>query len=154
MKTVLSLLLICFASLAAFAVPHPDFSGAWAFSPEKSRNIGMMSEMKMTQTIEQSSSSLDVTSDATFQGNNQQTKTHYDLTGKAVTNDSPMAGPSETLTHWEGDKLVTTWTSKGAVAGTKTVRTDTRSLSPDGKTMTIESVKGANPAVVIVFDKK
>ena len=114
----------------------------------------MMSEMKMTQTIEQSSSSLDVTSDATFQGNNQQAKTHYDLTGKAVTNDSPMAGPSETVTHWDGDKLVTTWTSKGAVAGTKTVRTETRSLSPDGKTMTVESVKGANPAVVMVFDKK
>ena len=114
----------------------------------------MMPEMKMLQPNEQSSSSLDVTADTTFQGNNQQSKTHYDLTGKAVTNEAPMAGPSETVTHWDKDKLVTTWTSNGAVAGTKAVRTETRSLSADGKTMTLESVRGANPAVVMVFDKK
>lgn len=154
MKTTMVVLLICFASLAVFAAKHPEFSGTWTFNPEKSKHIGMMSEMKMTQTIEQSSSSLDVTSDTTFQGNNQQTKTHYDLRGKPATNDSPMAGPSETVSKWDGDKLVTTWTSKGAVAGTKTVRTETRSLSPDGGTMTVESVRSSNPPVVMVFDKK
>ena len=95
-----------------------------------------------------------MTSDATFQGDNQQTKTDYDLSGKPATNDSPMAGPSETVSEWDGDKLVTTWTSKGAVAGTKTVRTETRSLSPDGKTMTVGSVRGSNPPVVMVFDRK
>jgi len=154
MKTKIGVLLICFASLTAFAANLPDFSGRWSFNPEKSKNIGMMSEMKMTQTIKQSSASVDVTTEATFQGNNQQTKMHYDLSGKSAANDSPMAGPSETLSRWEGDKLVTTWTSVGAVAGTKTVRTETWSLSPDGKTMTVESVRGSNPPVVMVFDKK
>src|SRR5215469_15609564 len=151
MKATIGALLICLASLAAFASKHPDFSGTWTFSPEKSKNIGMMSEMKMTQTIEQSSSSLEVTSDTTFQGNNQQMKTHYDLAGKLASNDSPMAGPSETVSQWDGDKLVTTWTSAGAVAGTKTVRTETRSLSSDGKTMILESVRGSNSPVVMVF---
>lgn len=154
MKTTISVMVICLASLVALAAKRPDFSGTWIFSPEKSKNIGMMSEMKMTQTIEQSSSFLDVTSDTTFQGNNQQTKTHYDLSGKPATNDSPMAGLSETVSKGDGDKLVTTWTSKGAVAGTNTVRTETRSLSPDGKTMTVESVRGSNPPVVMVFDRK
>src|SRR5215469_7994090 len=154
MKTKIGVLLICFASLTAFAANLPDFSGRWSFNPEKSKNIGMMSEMKMTQTIKQSSASVDVTTEATFQGNNQQTKMHYDLSGKSAANDSPMAGPSETLSRWEGDKLVTTWTSVGAVAGTKTVRTETWSLSPDGKTMTVESVRGSNPPVTMVFDKK
>ena len=153
MKTRFAALLICFASITAFA-GQTDFSGQWTFNPDKSKDIGMMAQMTMFQTIKQSPSSLDVTSNATFRGNLQQTKTHYDLTGKAVTNESPMAGPSETVSKWEDDKLVTIWTSKGAVAGTKTVRTESWLLSPDGKTLTVESVRGSNPPVVMVFDKK
>src|SRR6516162_5374289 len=153
MKNTIGALLICLASIVALAANGAAFSGAWTFNPEKSKNIGMMSQMKMTQTIEQSSTALDVISNTTFQGNDQQMKTHYDLTGKAVTNDSPMAGPSETVSKWDGDKIVTTWTSTGAVEGTKRVRTETRSLSLDGKTMAVESVRGSNPPVVMVFDK-
>jgi len=154
MKTTIGALLICLTSIAAFAAKQPDFSGVWILNPEKSKNIGMMSQMKMTQTIEQSSTALDVISDTTFQENDQQMKTHYDLTGKPVPNDSPMAGPSETVSKWDGDKVVTTWTSKGAVEGTRTVRTETRSLSSDKKTMTVESARGSNPPVVMVFDNK
>jgi hypothetical protein len=151
---IAALLLICFVTLPAHAANPPDFSGGWVFNPGKSKNIGMMSDMKLTETIKQSSASIDVITESTFQGNNQQTTTHYDLNGKAVANDSPMAGPSETVSKWAGEKLVTTWTSAGAVAGTKAVRTEIWSLSPDGKTMTVESVRGANPPVVMVFDKK
>lgn len=154
MKFTIGALLICVASIAGLAANGPVFSGAWVFNPEKSKNIGMMSQMKITETIEQSSSALDVIADSTFQGSVQQMKTHYDLTGKAVTNDSPMAGPSETVSKWDGGKIVTAWTSRGAVEGTKTVRTETRSLSADGKTMTVESVRGSNPPIVMVFDKK
>jgi hypothetical protein len=154
MKNVIIVLWICLLGATAFAAKRPQFSGTWMFNPDKSQNIGMMSQMKMTQTVEQSDKALDVTSDSTFQGNDQQMKTHYDLTGKPATNDSPMEGPSETVSKWDGEKVVTTWTSQGAVEGTKTVRTETRWLSPDGKTMTVESVRGSNPAVVIVFDKK
>lgn len=153
MKSAIALL-ICFTNLVALAAKQPDFSGIWVFNPEKSKNVGMMSQMQMTQTIEQSSTALDVISNTSFQQNNQQMKTHYDLTGKPVTNDSPMAGPSETVSRWNGEKIVTIWTSKGAVAGTKTVRTETISLSADGKTMTLESVHGSNAPVMIVFDKK
>jgi hypothetical protein len=49
---------------------------------------------------------------------------------------------------------VSTWTSQGAVAGTKVVRTETRSLSADGKTMTLQTVRGNNPPVIMVFDRK
>jgi hypothetical protein len=66
-----------------------------------------------------------------------------------------MGGPSETVTKWDGVKLVTTWTSESAVAGgPKVVRNETRSLSADGKTMTVESVRGSNPAILMVFEKK
>jgi hypothetical protein len=51
-------------------------------------------------------------------------------------------------------KLVATWTRDGAVAGTKSVMTETRSLSTDGKTMSVESARGANPPLVMVFDRR
>ncbi len=141
------LALICLVAVAAFAAKRPDFAGSWEFNAAKGTNIGMMTQVKMSQTIQQT--------DSTFQGSDQDLKTHYDLTGKPVANESPMAGPSETTSKWDGDKLVTSWTSESAVAGgEKVVRIETRSLSADGKTMTMESVRGSNPPVVMVFDKK
>jgi|SRR5215469_4810186 len=155
MKIKLLIAVVCLTTVTAFATKHTDCSGSWQFSPDKSKNIGMMAQMKMTQTIEQSDLSLDVTTHTTFQGRDEDSKTHYDLTGKPATNESPMGGPSETVSKWDGGKLVTTWTSESAVAGgPKVVRMETRSLSADGKTMTVESIRGSNPAVVMVFEKK
>jgi hypothetical protein len=155
MKTATLILALCLIATGAFAQKRSDFSGAWQFNPEKSKNVGMMLQMKMTQTIEQSDSALDTTTHATYQGRDEDSKTHYDLTGQAATNESPMGGPGETVSKWDGRKLVTVWTSESAVAGgPKVVRKETRSLSPDGKTMTVESVRGSNAAVVMVFDKK
>jgi hypothetical protein len=149
------LTLICLVAVAAFAAKRPDFAGSWEFNAAKGKNIGMMTQVKMTQTIQQTESSLEVLSHSTFQGSDQDLKTHYDLTGKPVVNESPMSGPSETVSKWDGDKLVTSWTSQSPVAGgEKVVRIETRSVSADGNTMTMESVRGANPPVVMVFDKK
>jgi hypothetical protein len=155
MKTKMFIPALFLIAAVAFAQKHSDFSGSWQFNPEKSQNVGMMSQMKMTQTIEQSDSSLDVTTHSTFQGNDGESKAHYDLTGKAATNESPMGGPSETVSKWDGGKLVTTWTSESAVAGgPKVVRTETRLLSSDGKTMTVQSVRGSNSPLVMIFEKK
>ena len=146
---------VCLATVVAFAAKRTDFTGSWEFNADKSKNIGMMMQVKMTQTIQQSDASLDVLSHTTFQGSDQDMKTHYDLTGKPATNDSPMAGPSETISKWEGEKVVTSWTSQSAVAGgDKVVRKETRSLSADRSTMTVESVRGSNSPVVMVFEKK
>ncbi len=154
MKTRL-LAFVCLVTVAAFAAKHPDFAGSWEFNAGKSKNIGMMTQAKMTRTIQQTDAALDETTHTTFQDNNQDMKTHYDLTGKPANNDFPMTGPSETVSKWDGDKLVTAWTSESAVAGgSKVVRIETLSLSPDGNIMTVESVRGSNPPVIIVFDKK
>ena len=147
--------MLCVIAGVAFAAERANFSGSWEFNPEKSKNVGMMSQMKMIQAIEQSESALDVNTHTTFQGKDDDSKSHYDLTGKPVGNESPMGGPAETVTKWQAGKLVTTWTSETAVAGgPKVVRTETRSLSADGKTMTVESVRGSSPALVMVFEKK
>jgi len=146
---------LCVITAAAFAAQRTDFSGSWQLNPEKSKNVGMMSQMKMRQAIEQSETALDVTTHTTFQGKDEDSKTLYDLTGKPASNDSPVGGPAETVTQWQAGKLVTTWTSESAVqGGPKVVRRETRYLSPDGKTMTIESVRGSSPGLVMVFDKK
>ena len=143
-----------FTALRALAAPHTDFSGVWEFNPARSQNVGMMAQMKMTLVIQQTESSFDIRSHANMQGQDYDTKTHYDLTGKPATNEAPMSGASETISKWDRSKLVTTWTSAGAVAGSQVVRTETRSLSADGKTMRVESVRGTNPPLVMVFEKK
>ena len=149
------LAMLCVTAGVAFAAEHANFSGSWEFRPEKSKNVGMMSQMKMIQAIEQSETALDVNTRTTFQGKDDDSKTHYDLTGKPASNESPMGGAAETVTKWQAGKLVTTWTSQSAVAGgPKVVRTETRSLSADGKTMTVESVRGSTQALVMVFEKK
>lgn len=150
-----TLALLCLTAMMATAAETTNFSGTWQFSPGKSKNVGMMSQMAMTETIDQSNAAFDVTTHTTFQGKDDESKTHYDLTGNASTNQSPMGGPAETVSKWEAGKLVTTWTSESAVAGgPKVVRTETRSLSSDKKTMTVESVRGSNPPLVMVFEKK
>ena len=65
-----------------------------------------------------------------------------------------MGQTNDTVSKWNDGHLVTTWTSNGAIAGTKIVRTETRSLSADGKTMTVESTRGSTAPIVMVFDKK
>lgn len=155
MKPKVLILVLCFATAVAFAQKRSDFSGAWELNPAKSKNIGMMAQMKMTQTIQQTDSALEIAIHTTYQGRDDDNQTQFDLTGKPANNQLPMAGPSETVSKWDKANLVTIWTSESAVAGgPKVVRTETRSLSPDGKTMTVESVRGSTPAVVMVFDKK
>ena len=154
MKTKLLISAMCLVGMAAFAAERPDFSGAWEFNPEKSKNVGMMAQMKLLLTVQQSDSALDVTGHSTYQGKDEERKTHYDLTGAPATNESPMGGANETVSKWDANKLITTWTGQSAVAGQNVVRTETRSLSPDGRTMTVESVRGSSPPLVMVFEKK
>jgi len=132
----------------------PNFSGTWAFNPSRSQNVGMMASMEDTVTIVQTPAQLTITDRARMQGQDSTREVRFDLSGKLVTNAGPMGDQNETVAKWNDKKLVVTWTTDGAVAGTKVVRTETRSLSSDGRTMTVESVRGSNAPVVMVFDKR
>ena len=131
-----------------------NFSGTWEFNPARSRNIGMMAELQDTVTVEQTSSHITITDHSTLRGQASTREVRFDLAGKATSNAGPMGDQNETVATWQDGKLVVTWTADGAVAGTKVVRTETRSLSCDGKTMTVESVRGNTPPLVMVFEKK
>ena len=143
---------VLFAATSAFAAT--DFSGTWSLNVSKSKNIGMMSTMQITLKIKQTANELVVSEIAKFNGQEQTRELHYDLSGKAAANTGPMGDPNETVTKWTSSTLETAWTQDGAVAGTKVVRTETRSLSSDGKTMNDEFVRGSNPPMILVFDRQ
>jgi hypothetical protein len=149
---VVSLSLVLATVLSAQSVPN--FSGRWVLNTAKGKNLGMMVALKDTVTISQTATELVIHDTSSFQGRDNARELRYDLTGKAVSNDGPMGDHNETVAKWVDGKVVTTWTRDGAVAGTKSVMSETRSLSADGKTMTLESVRGESPAVVMVFEKQ
>jgi len=153
-KTVPVLLIVVGAAAAADAQRSPDFSGTWLLNASSSKNLGVMATMQITERVTQSPTEVVINEQSSFQGQDQARELHYDLSGKPATNEGPMGDRCETVTRWVDGKLVTTWSSEGAVAGTKVVRTETRSLSVDGKTMSVESVRGANPPLTMVFEKK
>jgi hypothetical protein len=130
------------------------FAGTWVLNTSKSKNLGMMYTLESTLTISQTPTELVNKDVSSFQGQQSTRTLRYDLTGKPTTNEGPMGDRNETVAKWVDGTLVSTWTAEGAVAGTKVVRTETRSLSADGKTMTVESVRGSNAPLVMVFDKK
>jgi len=141
-------------AVALTAQSAPNFSGTWIFNPAQSRNLGMMAELQDTVTIEQTSSQITITDHSTMRGQSSTREVRFDLAGKPTANAGPMGDQNETVAKWQDGKLVVTWTADGAVAGTKVVRTETRALSPDGRTMTVESVRGSTAPLVMVFEKK
>jgi hypothetical protein len=112
-----------------------------------------MAAMEDTVTVTQTALQLTVADHTRMQGQESTREVRFDLTGKPVTNAGPMGDQNETIAKWVGRSLVVTWTANGAIAGTKVVRTETRSLSDDGKTMVVESVRGTNTPIVMVFDR-
>jgi hypothetical protein len=153
-RTALTLLVLAACNVfAVHADSPPDFSGTWRLNHEASVNLGMMAALEITVVITQSPTEIKLSEQSSFQGQPSSREYRYDLGGKPVPNPGSMGDPSETVSKWAGDKLLTTWTSEGSVAGTKNVRNETRSLSSDGKRMSVESVRDTRPAVVMVYEK-
>ncbi|MGH9742158.1 MAG: hypothetical protein ACRD51_07370 [Candidatus Acidiferrum sp.] len=142
------------AAFAAMAAQPRDFTGTWVFNAGKSKNIGMMAQAEYTSSIKQSAKVLAVVDTTVFSGQKQTHETRYDLSGATVPNESPMGEKSQTSSHWSGNKLITRWETEGAIAGTKIVRTETRYMSEDGKTLYLESARAGKEPMVIVFDRK
>lgn len=154
MRKFLLLLSTALLASGAWAAPPADFSGTWTLNANKSTNLGMMSSMQYESTITQSADTLTVRDKSTMMGKTQNQETRYSLNGSEVPNTSYMGDPARTVTHWDGRKLVTVWTSEGAVAGTTKQRTETRSLSDDGGTMLVESISSGRPPIVFAFERK
>lgn len=149
-RMLLALALACAMPLAAASLP--DFRGEWKFNPGKGQNLGGMSALKQTLSIEQTAQRLVVHSHASMMGNTLDHDEAFDLTGTAVPNDDPMGNHATTESRWDGATLVTTWKSEGAVAGTTDERTEKRYLR-DGL-LVVESIRPSRPPVIMVYDRK
>jgi hypothetical protein len=148
--------LLAVLGLAAVAIAQsaPNFTGTWVLNNTKGKNLGMVAAVQETIVITQTADKLTADVAATFQGNTTRRQVNYDLTGKPVQNEGAMGDKAETVAKWDGGKLVVTWTSEGAVAGSKVTKTETRSLSADGKTMTVVNQRGTNAPMEMVYEKK
>lgn len=154
-KLRMALMLIALGvAIVTFAQDGADFAGTWELNTKKGENLGMVAALKETLVVTQSAEQLTLDFSDIFQGNTTTRKVNYDLSGKAVINYAAMGDRSETVSKWVYDTLVTTWTSEGAIAGTEVVRTETRSLSDDGKIMTVATVRGERPAMVLVYERQ
>ncbi len=153
LRIFLVLLALGVAGVSA-AQESPDFSGTWELNAKKGENLGMVAAIKETVVISQTAEQLTIDFTDVFQGKTTTRQVNYDLAGEPAANFAAMGDPSETVSKWIDDTLVTTWTSEGAVAGTEVVRTETRSLSADKDEMTVATARGDNPAMVLVYEKQ
>ena len=152
MKALLIVLLLALPQLVLAEAPI-DFSGTWELNTDKGENLGMMKAVKETIVATQSDAQINFKMTDVFSGKTTERTIIYDLDGKTMQNNAAMGAESETVSSWEGDKLVTVWTAEGSIAGTTTERTETRWLSDDGKELSVFMVRGDNPAIVFVFEK-
>jgi hypothetical protein len=148
---LLAALGLCAAALAAST---PDFSGTWVLNNQKGKNLGMVAAVQETVVIVQTPAKLTASFSSTFNQQTTQRTVTYDLTGKPVPNEGAMGEKAETVAKWDGDRLVVTWTAEGAIAGTKSVRTETRSLAEGGRTMIVVSGRPNREPMELVYEKK
>lgn len=143
-----------FLSLSALAAGTSNFSGNWELNTDKGQNLGMVKAVDETLVVTQSADKLVIDFTSKFMLKTTKRRVSYDLVGKPVPNEGAMGDKAQTVAKWADGKLVVTWTSEGAVAGSKTVKTETRWLSADGNEMSVQTVRANKPPMVLVYDKQ
>lgn len=153
LRQLIPLLALAGMALAVQAAT-PDFSGTWVLNTDKGENLGMVAAIDETIVVTQGEDVLEIDFTDVFQGNTTTREVRYDLSGAAATNYAAMGEKSETVSTWLDDKLVTTWTSEGAIPGTTVVKTETRWLSDDGTTMSVTTDREGRPTMLMVYDRQ
>jgi len=152
-KALLGFAAALFMVGSAWAQDAPDFSGTFELNPRKGQNLGMVAAVKETIVATQSESAITFDYTDVFRGETTTRTVTYDLSGQEMENFAAMGDPSKTVTALDDGKLITTWTNEGAIAGTEVVRTETRSMSEDGQTLTVEMERENRPTMIMVYDK-
>jgi hypothetical protein len=154
-------LLAAFATAPALAQAKPDFSGAWKMNAEKSDPMGggggggggMMRDA--VTTITQTATELTL---VTKFGENSRTAT-YKLYGTESANPGLRGGETKTKAKWDGATLVLEHVRNmsGPNGDMQMTSKEVRSLSADGKTMTVVTTsQGPNGEMTrkMVYDKQ
>jgi hypothetical protein len=128
----------------------PNFSGTWVLDKEKSdpffggRGGGAQpGPTDVTLVIKQTDNELLLTRKMNIGGEERTSESKYTLDGKENTNPGFGRGGGEVVskTKWDKDKLVTEGKRKVSFQGNEfeIATREVRSLSADGKTMTVET---------------
>ena len=155
-QTVAALILVVLASSLAFAQGTVNFSGTWVLDNSKSEmpnRPGRSGEATETHdvsrkmVIEQQSATLKITRALSAATRERSTTVTYNTTGQETTESTPRGGSIVSRASWEGNKLVITSTRtmtrprRGETGERKIEEKDVWSLSPDGRTLTIEETR-------------
>ena len=143
MKQIVAALAIAVALLAAapgsaFAQARPDFSGTWALDSARSTvggTAGAAAARPVVLVITQTAAAMTVERRA---GDKPDVAT-VKLDGTVSVNKTPSGADVRTTAKWVGATLVTH--ASMTVGDMTTESTDVRSLSADGKVMTIDSTQ-------------
>ncbi|MBM4221574.1 MAG: hypothetical protein FJ170_06490, partial [Gammaproteobacteria bacterium] len=118
-RTIIAALAGLLLSLSALAAGNPDFSGNWVLNTDKGQNLGMVKAVDESIVVKQTAEKLVVDFSSKFMMKTTKRQVSYDLAGKPVPNEGAMGDKAQTVAKWADGKLVVTWTSEGAVAGSK-----------------------------------
>jgi hypothetical protein len=150
MKRTLACTLLFFAPSWA-QEKKPDFSGRWSINAARSEYGQMPKPKTYVEVIDQKEPVLTIST--TSEDQRGESKMFLKLTTDDRDCINEVNGNEfHSKSHWEGAKLVTTVTGDRGLS-----LVEVRSLSPDGKTQTVETFMGQRvgpPAMVRVEDKK
>ena len=160
--------LLVYASISISAVGKVNFSGTWALDKSQSDfqqlpgmrgGAGNAQDASLSMVIDQQGTTLKVT--RTFKaGVEENTETHvYKTDGSETTNTGFRGESAVTKASWDGDKLVvnSTRTMKVMMQDVTVQSRFVWSLSPDGKTLTLNGTVDAprgEQHVKAVFHKR
>ena len=158
---VLSLATLAVLATTVGAQAKPDFSGTWKRNAEKSDAMGMgggggggagAAMATATTVITQTADKLTLE----IKMGEMSRSLSYSLDGKESVNPGMRGGETKSIAKWDGANLVIEST---AVMGERTINSkEVRSLSADGKTMTVTTTRpgqdGTERTTKAVYDKQ
>lgn len=154
MKMLRQIAFVLLVSFGMTAQAATDFAGTWVLNTKKGENLGMMAALEQTLVVAQTDVQMTLDFSNVFRGQTTTRKVTLDLGGTVVDNVAGMGDPSKTESKWDGEELVTTWTTASAIPGTEVKRTETHSLAEDGATLTVTSERASRPTMVMVYEKQ
>jgi hypothetical protein len=165
---VVPILLLVASTLMGSQTATPNFSGAWTMDPAKSASVGggqgggrgTGGGLGLGPSPDRVVIKQDANTIAVEEHRGTDTATiSYRLDGKSVSNTMPVgrnAGKSaDYVSHWDGDKLVTTIDAPGAPGSSDRVRyRETRSLDRGGAMVVEMTIPGQDNARKVVYTRK
>jgi hypothetical protein len=141
-------------ALAGLARAAPDVAGTWDMKPERGENLGMVAAVQQTLVVTQTEAAVTLDYTNVFRGETTTRQVKLDLSGAATENFAAMGDPSTTESSWDGDRLVTKWTTAGAIPGTEVIRMETLAVSADGAELSITTERANRPTMKVVYQKR